>query len=296
VKRIHSRTAGRPGFTLIELLVVIAIIAILVGLTTAGVMKFLVKGPEAQTRSDILNLSAALQQFYSQYKFYPPDRVRLCSNYASYTPTPGSLDAQSLMAINKVWPNLGNFTGIAWAGPATPAAGVDVILEGDQALVFWLAGPPETSSTLMGGFAVNPTDPIYLPPYTAARPQLDRKRFMNFDGGRLTPVSVTAIGTPRGNSAAAFFPSYLDAFRKAPYVYFSSNGRPNGYSGTANTLGVSPYLEKANTFQKSNEFQIISAGLDGKFGAGGMIWPVTGVYPNGMDDFANFTDRQLGAS
>ena len=52
--RIHPR---RSAFTLIELLVVIAIIAILAALLMGGVMVVLRKGPEVQTRNDILQIS-----------------------------------------------------------------------------------------------------------------------------------------------------------------------------------------------------------------------------------------------
>jgi prepilin-type N-terminal cleavage/methylation domain-containing protein len=296
VKSNHPRTAGRAGFTLIEILVVIAIIAILVALLMGGVMAFMGKGPEVKTRNDILQLSAALQNFKAKYGFYPPDQIRLCSNYATYTPATNALDAQSLQAINRMFPDLGAFNGVAWAGPGVTLPATGVILEGDQALVFFLGGPPAGASTpaLMGGFLTVPLDPIG----TAASTQ-DRIKFMTFDAGRLKLM-------PRGtNTAAAYFPSYIDGFNNPaapnamPYVYFSSGSRANGYTvGEVNTLNVSAYLQTATTYQNSTTFQIISAGLDGQFGPGGMIWPPPGgnaaLTKAGLDDMTNFTDVKLG--
>jgi prepilin-type N-terminal cleavage/methylation domain-containing protein len=282
VKRIYPRSAGRAGFTLIEMLVVIAIIAIVASLTVAAVFGLMRNGPKMVTKNDFLQISGAMEQFKGKFGFYPPEKVRLCSNYAQYNPA-NPLDASSLQAINRVFSNLGQFNGVKWAGPNSPA-NLDVTLEGDQSVVFWLGGPPATPTTLMGGFALIPTDPI-----DAGYTKPDRLKFMTFDAGRLTTAARA------GNNASAYFPSFLDGFRKGPYVYFSSGARANGYTGVANTLGVSAYLQTANppTFQNSTTFQIIAPGGDGLFGTGGAVWPPpqTG---HGADDMSNFTDVELG--
>lgn len=281
-----NHSAGRAGFTLVELLVVIAIIAVLASLLLAGVMAVFSRGPEAITRNDILQIQGAMNNFKSKYGFYPPGNIRLCSNYAQYNPATSALDARSLQAISRVWPNLGTFTGIQWAGPNTPA-NFDATLEGDQAIVFWLGGPPLTATTLMGGFSTNPTDPI------SVGAKVDRIQFMTFDTGRLTTA------TRAGNNASAYFPSFLDGYGKGPYVYFSSGVRTNGYTTTANTLGVLPYMQTAAagttpaTYWNSNTFQIIAPGQNGHFGPGGVVWPPSLVGP-GADDMTNFTDVKLG--
>ena len=201
----------RSGFTLVEILVVIAIIAVLASLILGGVMAFMRKGPEVQNRNDILQISSAMQKFYADYKFYPPDRIRLCSNRSQYGATP--LDVQSLACIGHMFPSLpGNFTKIWWDGKAHPnGTNLDFTLEGDQALVFFLGGPPNGASTpaLMGGFSTNPTDPVDV-----ANVAPNRKKHMDFDLGRLQLVARA------GNNAAANFPSYLDSYKKIPFVFF----------------------------------------------------------------------------
>ena len=272
----------RPGFTLVEILVVIAIIAILAALVVGGVVSFMSKGPEIQTRNDLLQLSTALDKFYAKYKFYPPDRIKLCANYSQYNVV---TDKASLAYIGTMWPNLGQFVNVPWAGgTAIPATGI--VLEGEQSLVFFLGGPPVGGTTpgLMGGFSLNPRDPISL------AGGVDRERFMDFDTGRL--VNRPTLTYPAGHP----FPSMFDrSDKRMPYVYFSS-GR-FGYSATLNSWGVAPYMENATTFHQKTRFQIISAGRDGLYGPGGVWTQATaGSMPlQGRDDMTSFYDSKMGS-
>src|SRR5437764_394314 len=76
---------GRGGFTLIELLVVIAIIIVLVSLVMVALPKVLDPANEAATRTDIAQLSAAIQAFETKFQVsYVPSRIILCKFYASY--------------------------------------------------------------------------------------------------------------------------------------------------------------------------------------------------------------------
>lgn len=273
----------RAAFTLIEILVVIAIIAILASLLLVGVMSFLVKGPEAKARNDILQFSSQLQKFKSERGFYPPDQIVLKSAYTQYNVS-NALDKQSLMYITAMWPNLGSFGGMAWAGyqangttpVAIPAGGVT--LEGDQCLVFFLGGIPDANGKVTG-FSNNPKNPTQAGG--------DRIKWFDFDAGRL---SLTYhAGSP--------FPAYTDAFGKKPYLYFSSGKRENDYNSTNGTFAVSPYIETAGTRPKywnSTTFQVLCAGNDGIFGSGG-LWPATSIPKAAMDDYSNFHDRKLGS-
>jgi hypothetical protein len=190
---------------------------------------------------------------------------------------------------------------IPWAGPNAPNFAASypsgVILEGDQCLVFFLGGPPGvpqgTMPTLIGGFSTNSGDPVYLPPYNAGRPQLDRKNSYEFKAARLVNRATPAY--PSGHP----FPSYIDAYEKTPFQYFSANSRPNGYDTVfyanpptmaTSTLGVVPYLENPGRYYMADSFQLLSAGADGVFGAGGCrAGSATG---NGVDDVCNFYDTK----
>jgi prepilin-type N-terminal cleavage/methylation domain-containing protein len=58
--RVHEPRTRRVGFTLPELLVVIAIIAVLVGLISAAVIRFMVVGPKTATRASIRSITSKL--------------------------------------------------------------------------------------------------------------------------------------------------------------------------------------------------------------------------------------------
>ena len=293
MKQIHLiLTKRREAFTLIELLVVIAIIAILIGLLLGGIMYVLRRGPEVVAKNDMSQLAIGLQRFKAEYKVYPPNSIKLCSNYASYDQTQ-LLDRRSIRFITTIYPRLdpANWTAINWANRSpAPTAGSPMIdlLDGDQCLVFFLAGPPLVAGqpALMGGFSNNPLNPVdpTNPPF---------KRYFDFDAGRLF------------NRAGNAFPSFADAFgtpTPQPYVYFSSTNqsdRANGYDTVANGLRVTPYYLTAAppTFHKPDSFQIVCAGPDGAFGAGGLWVPKNAglVPPPGQDDYTSFHDKIMGA-
>src|SRR5262249_38365396 len=104
------------------------------------------------------------------------------------------------------------------------------------------------------------------------------------------------------------FPSYLDTYGKKPFIYLSSYNTANGYnrygsaaSGDAQLGGpsvTSPYLQATPaTFWKPNSCQIISAGRNGTFSAGGVVYTPGNrtanaaiTEPGGLptDDQANF--------
>jgi prepilin-type N-terminal cleavage/methylation domain-containing protein len=285
-----SATKRRSGFTLIELLVVIAIIAILAGLILAAVMAFLNKGPQVQNRHDILQLSAALQNFKTKYGQYPPSRIRLYRTIASYKTPVDQLDKDSISFLQSVmFPNMSSTATIDWAGynganpVAIPATGI--VLEEDQCLVFFLGGPPNTggnASAGLMGFSNNAVDPV-------DKTNPNRIKFFEFEVGRLFNRGTTP----------SKFPSYYDVYGKQPIIYFSSNRRPNGYDTTANSLGVKPYLMQSGPpvkFYMPESFQLISAGADGAFGPGG-FWTEAnaGAIPvPGKDDVTNFHDGFMG--
>jgi general secretion pathway protein G len=209
------------------------------------------------------------------------------------------------------------WVGIDWNGSGKPSAAVP--LEGDQCLVFFLGGIQVTSATGVNdciGFATDQKNPAGILDRTTGKP-LDRvEPFFDFQSSRLKRVHQTV--TDPNN---VYF-SYIDAYEKAPFAYFSSYKKANGYNryfaslkaSDCNTLGVWPYSDGIK-YHNSDTFQIISAGRDGIFGQGSNpgtnpppTWtpatadssqallpyrPGTKVLA-GSDDMSDFYDRMLG--
>ena len=63
----------KRGFTLIELLVVIAIIGVLSSVVLASLNSARTKANDAKTRSDLHQISVALEFYYDKFGSYPPN-------------------------------------------------------------------------------------------------------------------------------------------------------------------------------------------------------------------------------
>lgn len=59
------------GFTLVELLVVMAILGVLVTMIATGFRSSQARGRDAQRKSDLKQISSALELYYSDYSKYP---------------------------------------------------------------------------------------------------------------------------------------------------------------------------------------------------------------------------------
>ena len=305
MRRAHASRRGRSAFTLIELLVVIAIIAILISLLLVAVFPIFTRASEADVANEISQLDVAVTTWKTTYKvkFTPPSQLFLCNNAAGYsgnTPAaPQALRTQSLQYLTQIWPRLDWNAGIDWSGGLNKAAlDSGVVLQGDQCLVFFLGGIPTQDSNgnlACTGISSNPRNPTQVGG-NRIPPQFE------FTGARLVQRACT---TAAGGTTTVFF-SYLDKWGKnQPYVYFSSGKQRGGYNslGAAfpdTTLGVSPYYNgtinngATPQYLNPNSCQIISAGRDGAFGAGGQWNPAAGASGAGKDDQSNFSDRPLG--
>ncbi len=319
--RNDSRSGSRSAFTLVELLVVVLIIAILVSLIGSAVLKAMQKIPEVQTRTEIAEMSVALQAFMSDYNLTEPPPSLLYLN--EYTPLSTPQDnGRSAAFLQKVFgKNLGvGQVFVDWNGDGVasgPSGGMPWVLQGEQCLTFYLGGIPNVLQMKTGappaplGFSTNNTNPAMA---SAKR----KGPYFNFVTPRLFPQTGVISASWNG-----FF-VYLDPWQSkagplyatmggSPYAFFSSGGINNGYALTsafnaapyAIRSGVSPYA-LTGQFTNPNTFQIISAGKDGVFGNTGWV-PTAGMppvpfsnanaanQPAGDDDQANFSGGLLGA-
>jgi prepilin-type N-terminal cleavage/methylation domain-containing protein len=313
----QRRYNTRPAFTLVELLVVITIIAILVSLTAAAVMRAISKGPELLCSTEIGELQSKLANVIKNPAnplVFVPSRLHLSkkNNYNAALP----LDRDSVAFLQA---RFGKHTCFDFANPPPNGQFIDwngdnnaneeLFLEGQQCLVFHLGGlptynPPNTvtGTIAMVGFSNDSQNPAKAPSGTGERRQVP----FEFQSNRLVSFTSAALGS------TGAFPVYLDPWKQTggpanqhPFAFFASynvegGGQYDKYAGTSDcpSLGsLLPYQSNATTFLNPSSFQIISAGKDGKFGAGGANWGRTGTTdPLGKDDQSNFSAHVLGVA
>jgi prepilin-type N-terminal cleavage/methylation domain-containing protein len=275
------QTEKRGGFTLIELTVVILIILILMGLITGAILKYMDEAPKLQTVNELNQLTAACEAFKLKYKMYPPSSFLLSNKASDYTGT--GYDTY----LYALWPRINTLN---WA----PASG-NVLLEGDQCLVFFLAGPNLTGWSTDGTNPTLTTGPRVGP-------------FFEFPTGRLKALAHGQTGQA-ANAFLSFMDSYSIPTKGQPYGFFSSGRSAGGYNqaklafgtpsigGDCPSLGVQPFVQSTGRFYNPNSVQIISAGKDFSFGPGGSFTAGSGSYADGavgFDDFSNFWNGLLG--
>ena len=303
----RSSSATRSGFTLIELLVVIAIIAILSALSAAAVQKVRRVGQRVAVVDDLNKLDMSCSKFKTDFGTNVPQRFR----FPSTVPDP-SIAAPTAAQIQEA-EGYRFLRGMFRGWPANTTAGVAIpdiffnplrdgtflpadkvngqLIDGSQCLVFFLGGPRGLGFTNNG-----PNDP--------GTNTSKKGPYFEFAAGR---IDIDA--TPRAVAADGF--AYRYGFKDTygtPYAFFSA-GSSEVYSTTAwvgptiLNVGATGSLSPFQTttigsvpakFVNPGRIQIISAGYDRKYGAGGYWVPGTGTYivdlNQGGDDIGNFNN------
>jgi prepilin-type N-terminal cleavage/methylation domain-containing protein len=327
MRRADTNRRLAAGFTLIELLVVIGIIVLLVGLLLPAVTKVREAGTRTRVRAEIGEMSTAIESFKSTFQVNClPTGFILSSDYSQSNAAPLQ---ESYQYYSKVWGKafIPGQPGKTPLPPNLPSAApnnpLNIFMDGNQALVFFLGG-------------IGPGFPDQDPSYAPYRPAFiggNRTGFLNSPTnpfGYQTPPNVATPGwyPPADGSKAKgpFFDfkperinssgQFLDPYG-TPYIYMSSkNGNDYGvfkvYAGAIpgfNADGgwgnVSPFVGIDGKYINAQGFQIISAGRNLQFGPGS---PVVGGVPTvfdpgvgqyspgaaGGDDLSNWARGMLG--
>ena len=159
-------TSHRSAFTLVEILTVIAIISILVALVSPAILNALGSAEEAAVAVELTQLDQALTAFNAKFDRYPPSSITLYGDKAGWDGDPVAKSA-----IRSIWRDFDFSTGgrvasgVPQSDPSLPDFhpwGTDMItLTGDECLVFFLSGVPDSNGTLTG-FSVDSRRPFQV--------------------------------------------------------------------------------------------------------------------------------------
>lgn len=221
----------RFGFTLVEMLTVIAIIGILAALMSGAMVSVRARVQKAAISAEIKQLEMALEAYKTTFGEYPPD---------------GTDPAAVKRHLAKAYPRAKNLDAPS--------------IKPENALVYWLGGPIKDGRPV--GFSKNPSDPDLTGSDTTTPRSTP---FYDFNPAQFRSVS-------------GYFATYTSKTGGSPYLYFRakiSGGKTtydNSYTFTDNGTDVttSPY-KKGSVWYGDNRFQILSPGLDGKYGPGGDV-------------------------
>jgi len=287
-----TRPATRGGFTLLELLIAISIVAVLMALILPALSGARTRARIAQVSNEISQLDTAITKFKSIYNVEPPSSLYV-------PPIGGTWSAADRSKVRSIWPQF-DFATNGGLGNG------DFHLNGAECLVFFLGGVQMGSSTppVVIGFSKNPRFPWSPDGGNREGP------FFEFDNGRFVDIDNDQVL------------EYLDSLpgQTTPYIYFSSQGRSytkvnaagsglreqddfDVHGGNQNPLDFSAiYLKSLVPAQphRPDGYQIISPGLDGQYGVGGVYTDGSELVDNGTeqrareaDNITNFSGGQL---
>jgi Tfp pilus assembly protein PilE len=268
------------------MLVVIAIIGILAAILIPAVQMAVTKARNAAITDQISQLEMAVEKYLEKHSDYPPN---FNEDYVN-TPWPQTIVFRHLRRVSRnagenmtLWTNYANGDPLLGDGinlNATPYTQIDAA----ECLVFWLGGlSASAASPTTGGNG--PLEPVSSTEVQGRR-VLDRAAsFFEFKESQLGDID--------GDGLFEYYPPYGD---RVPYVYFDGRSYDNlgARDDNANSIWddddaaqypppnspliaqfgiVRPYVVGVRTvggntvpvFAHDKKFQIISAGLDGRY-------------------------------
>ncbi len=270
----------RPGFTLVELLVVIAIIGLLAAIAIPAIFGAVTNAREAAIAQEISQLEMAVESYKNANNDYPPN---FFEDYSSPTTWTNTVAFRHLKRVTRHASE--NMAAWTLGGNALLGAPADTQIDAAETLMFWLGGLSKNASSPVSGG----NGPLILSGTTVAvRPTAERENsYFEFKEDRI--IDVDGDGLPE------YRPPYGEP---APYVYFdgraydntpdsNNDGIPDAgsddlyaqYPPASNTTLIAqfgvvrPYVVAATgagnvtpVYANDGKFQIISAGLDGRYG------------------------------
>ncbi len=300
--RTERQRSIRKAFSLIELMIVITIIAILMSLLLVGVQAARTAARVASVTVEFKNMEKSIADFKAKFGAEPPSGIILFEAAAGWTGSTPSAAAvnRSRALIRQIWPDFVFTIPRDINGDGDMAD--PITLNGAECLVFFLGGVNSTNvvdrtGTTIGtvnapitewaplGFSANPADPF-------ARGGARSGPFHEFNIGRLVNRD--------GATDVEGLPEYLDPLpgQTHPVLYASSYGGRGyrdadvqlttqaaydryatartefawyyrRYTGAATPATVADFTA-APAFN-ANSCQLISPGVDGEYGWGGVL-------------------------
>lgn len=307
----------RPaGFTLIELVIVISIIAVLIALLVPTTISVLGDAKSAEAQAEMTAIASSIATFKSEFGQLPPSYISFVAADGTMATLPSPTKAILRSMFPQIQFNLALQTSLTTAG----LWGQE--LYGPEALVFFLGGVRKSNGTVftaeMAGFSKNPANP-FAQPASASSTRLGP--FVDFDASRLGEITRTANSdglsmdphmtfddpaTPASEFAGNPL-AYTDKLEKSlprPLLYLSTaatNSYNAKHSGLIQatvtdpaTYPWNPYAKSSTSLYNPTSFQLISPGLDGEYGKGGLFNEAEPAEGPDADNLANFASGELG--